>query len=146
MTSRLLTRVETNALEHDILTMYQIINTVVKTSKCRISEGWTYTFMHNSCQLRTQIKELNGSISRMSMDEFEKMKNHTVGLRQLAAKNLEQAHVLANKVKEILQVTEEHRKQQGNSPFHWEQHGLLHMELERVVGNISNLMHSLLPG
>jgi hypothetical protein len=141
MTSRLLTRAETNAFEHDMLTMYQTIDTLGQMSR----EGLSSTDMHNIYQLRAHIKNLNVNISQMSKEEFEKMKYHE-GLRKLAAENLKQAHALAYEVKTILNETEEHRKQQGNSPFHWEQHGLLHMELARVITNISTLVDDLLPG
>ena len=144
MTSRLLTRAETNAFEHNMLTMYQTMMTLAQTRMSRVREGWSSRDLDSIYQLRTDLKELNVNISYMSKEEFEVDKNNAE-LRELSATNLKQAHALAYAVENILNETEEDREAEGNSQFHWED-GLLHMELDGVISNISNLVHALLPG
>jgi hypothetical protein len=150
MTSRLLTRAETNAFQHEMLTMSQILNTLAPT---RMHEGWSGHETDHLRKLRDKLKELNINISYMENEEFAMIKDDA-GLRELAARNLKQAHAFAYELKHILHETEEIERdlsaipgyhEKAKSRFRWED-GLLHRELQGVIDNISNLVYALLPG
>ena len=138
MTSRLLTRAKTNAFEHNMLTMHQILDTLVPTDEIY--------------KQKTYLKELSVNISHMSKLKFEMIKHHA-GLKELAARNLKQAYALAYELKNILDKTEAEERnsciigsqERENSRFRWED-GLLHRELDEVTNNIEGLVYALLPG
>ena len=139
MTNRLLTRAETNAFEHCMLDMYQILDTLVRTDEIS--------------QQKINLKELNYNISHMSKMEFQMMKHHS-GLRKLAADNLKHAYAFAYELQNILDKTEKEEddfslmpgsQERDNSRFRWN-NGLLHRELADVIHKISNLLDVLLPG
>jgi hypothetical protein len=150
MTSRLLTRAETHVLQHEMLNMSQILGTLAPT---RMHEGWLGHETDHLNQMRANLKELNINISYMENEEFAEIKDHA-GLRELAARNLKQAHAFAYELKHILTETEEIERdlsaipgshEKAKSRFRWED-GLLHRELQGVIDNISNLVYALLPG
>ena len=141
MTTRLLTRAETHAFEHCMLTMYQILDTLDRTDEIS--------------QQKIKLKELNLNIARMSKMEFLPMQHGicAYGSRLLTADNLKDAYFFINELQNILYNTEKEEKDlsripsfQGreNSRFRWN-NGLLHRELGDVFHEISNLMDDLLP-
>ena len=150
MTSRLLTRAETHLLEHEILNMNHILDTL---SPRHLQEGWGDHEKDHLHKMKANLKELKINVSYMGYEEFEQIKMHN-GLRELAARNLKQAHALAYELKHILEETEQIEKglsfvpggpDQDKSRFRWD-YGLLHREIQGVVEHISGLVHALLPG
>ena len=144
MTSRLLTRAETHLLEHEILNMNQILDTLSPRHLQLVDK------LH---KMKANLKELKTNVSYMAYEEFEQIKMHN-GLRELAARNLKQAHALAYELTHILGETEQIEKdlsfipgghEQDKSRFRWDS-GLLHREIEGVLKHISGLVHALLPG